>query len=181
MKNIFLLLFTIVISFVFAEKIDPDISKKIKKETSLLIKAIDTKNHKEMVASTHPKMLELMGGKETVLKMTKEAFEKTSKVNASIKYKFDVPKEVYYSASGELVAFVPLEVITENDDRKLLNKSFMIISTMDKTSWYFVHGGNEQQAKQIIDYLFPGLPKKIKLPKVEHKIIEKNKTKEKAN
>ena len=132
----------------------------LKTQANELTQTIKTQNYAKIADFTHPKVLELIGGRTKVIEagedIKKEGFSVVSAVAGE-------PKEIV-SIDNELFASLPVTLQMKtpgSKNGKLEQQSTLVaVSSDNGANWKFVNGINQDQFQQ----LFPNAATKIQIP-----------------
>lgn len=147
------------------------IKKEAKARVEQLNKAVVQNDFEKIADLTHPKVVELLGGRKAMLEM----MQKGSKEMASQGVKFESvavaePSEPV-AGGAELFLTVPFTLKLKVPNGKLTQHAFVVgISADHGKSWHFVDGTNPELVKHAI----PNLPDQLKLPERQQPTFEKD-------
>ena len=118
----------------------------------------------KIVDLTHPKVVELLGGREKELAEMRELISQAKAQGFSFTaVNFDKPTKLF-QANGRLFTIVPEAVVLRTPDGKSMTQpSYLLaISEDDAKSWKLIDGGTVPPQK--LRELMPDLPADLKLP-----------------
>jgi hypothetical protein len=114
-----------------------------------------------IVDRMHPKLLELLGGRDAAIATMAEVFERND--IAIIDVEIGTPTG-FYQAAGETVVFVPTKTIMRAGDQRILSLGYLAASRSSPDApWVFVDGAGIDERRTLF-YLFPGLPEDVEVP-----------------
>ena len=151
---------------------DAPAGKVVKAQVEEMNAALLKEDYGKVVDFTHPKVVELMGGRDKMVSVMEAGTkDMKSKGFAFQSTKVDDPSEPVKGGS-ELFVVVPFRLEMKAPDGKLHIKSFVIgVSSDQGKSWTFVNGDLEvKKVKQVL----PNLPEQLKLPEREKPVFEKD-------
>jgi hypothetical protein len=158
------------------EKIDID---KGVEQAKAVAKAVLDEDYNKLVDGTHPKVVEIMGGKEKMIETTKVIMKNLKDMGFKFKsHTVGKPHEpVIDGKTAYLVLPTTLELTTP--DSKIVTESYLLGMTTDGgKTWVFVDGAGMEQ-KAIKDKVFPKLPEGLKLPEKKPPTVTPEKEKDK--
>jgi hypothetical protein len=151
---------------------DPPSAKQVaKQKVEELNAALIKEDYAKVTDLTHPKVVELMGGREKMIAVMESGTKDMKAKGYSFRsVKVDEPGEPI-AAGDERYVVVPFLLEMKAPGGRLLQKSFVIgVSGDAGKSWTFVNG--DQQGEKLKKVL-PNLPEDLKLPKPEKPVFEK--------
>lgn len=136
---------------------------KLKEQAEEVVQAIRTEAHVKLVDRMPAKIVELAGGRESMIQLLERNAEGMKSRGAFIRsVKLEEPSGVA-EAKGDLFGIVPYTLEMTVGGVRGRQKSFLIgISSDGGTSWAFVDGGQADAAK--VKRLFPNFPEQLRLP-----------------
>src|SRR4051794_28061312 len=154
-----------------------DVHTRLIKETAERTnKALVAGDFATVVDLTHPKLVELMGGRAKMIATIQATVAQMKGQGIAFKSaSIETPADAIAAKNGQLFAIVPFSISVSIPIGIARQKSFMIASSTDKGhSWKFVDAGNVDPAtlKQVL----PSLPPSLKLPSKEAPSLERNTT-----
>lgn len=157
---------------VFAAQDKPE--KTAKSQAEEAAKATVEGKWDKLADLTHPKVVELMGGRDKMVeRMTASMKDMKAKGIAFNSAKIE-DAATPVAAGKELYTYVPMTLEMKVPGGTITSKSFLLgVSTDEGKTWKFVDGsgigGNEKLLKEVL----PNLPKELKLPKKEKPVFQK--------
>lgn len=123
------------------------------------------------VQYTHPKIIEMAGGRDKMIAMIKSGMDAIKSEGMTITaYKIEPPAETI-PAGDDLTAIVPTLLQMSSPTQKITQKSYLLaISSDNGKHWTFVDGAGLNQS--VIQSIIPNSPKELKLPEKQAPIIE---------
>jgi hypothetical protein len=150
---------------------EPTLKEVVQEKVQEINQAVIDADFGKVAELTHPKVVELMGGRDKMIEAMQASFKSMQARGISIKsVKVDDASDPV-SAGSEQYVVVPFQLEMQAPDAKIRQKSFVIgVSNDLGKTWVFVNGGVEpKQLKQVL----PSLPQQLKLPAQEKPVIEK--------
>jgi hypothetical protein len=126
----------------------------------------------KIVDLTHPKLVELLGGRDKAIAKVEAATKEMKAKGFTVRSgKVEEPSEPV-AAGNELYIVVPFQLEMKAPGGRMLIKSFSIgVSNDQGKSWTFLNGDQElAQVKQML----PNLPEALKLPERQKPVFEKD-------
>jgi hypothetical protein len=120
----------------------------VKQKAGTLGKAMVTRNYAVVIDMTYPKIVEMMGGRETAIDILKSV-EKMGV--AILGVRMGVPSD-FQNGGADLYTVIPTEIEAKVPSGRMTGKFFMLgISSDQGKTWFFVEGAqlNEDNAKSI--------------------------------
>ncbi len=166
-------LFAVIVVVAPAFAADPPSPKQVAKErVEELNTAVIKEDYAKVVDFTHPKIVELIGGREKMIAVM-EAGTKDMKAKgfALRSVKVDEPSEPVVAGAEQYVV-VPFLLEMKAPGGRLLQKAFVIgVSGDTGKTWTFVNGDLDLAKVKLV---LPKLPEDLKLPKREKPVFEKD-------
>ncbi len=129
----------------------------LKKQADELIASLNNNDFNKFVEMTHPKVIEVVGGRENLLSMMKKVFEENPKIFESFSASAGNTDSL---AESEKLLFgvVPqkIEGTTHNKRKIVVNDCIVGVSNDDGKTWKFVSG-------EKFDELFPASKDKVQI------------------
>lgn len=152
------------------EKID--VSKAVD-QAKLVAKAVLEGDYAKVADSTHPKVVEIMGGREKMIETTKTIMKSLKdqgiSINSHVVGKAETP--VIDGKSAYLV--IPTTMVLKTEGMKVTVESYLLgMSTDGGKTWLFVDGSGMDNP-MVKDKVFPKLPDGLKLPAKKDPTITK--------
>jgi hypothetical protein len=148
-------------------------SKKVSAEAQTCADALIKAEYETFARYTHPKVVEMMGGKEKMIELLRAGVdqmkEKGIKFADMTAGEAEEPRVV-----GDLViSIVPQTLVMKSPDMKIIQESSLLGISSDKgKTWSFIELGTITQEQ--FNTVFPDLADHVKIPKKKEAIIEKN-------
>jgi hypothetical protein len=119
---------------------------------------------------THPKLIELMGGRQKFIEAIKQGnAEMKAQKSAITGFSTRAPEGVV-KGGNDLFAVVPMTLTVSQRDAKIKQEGYMVaVSSDGGTKWTFITGDERAKLKEIL----PNLPDELKLPVQPAKPAEK--------
>jgi hypothetical protein len=165
--------FALVLSCSAAQAADDASPKQVAKgKVEEMNNALIKEDFGKVVDLTHPKVVELLGGREKMIAVMESGTkDMKAKGFAFRSAKVDDPTNLVTAGSDQFVV-VPFLLEMKAPGGKLLQKSFVIGVSSDKgKSWSFVNG--DMDIKKVKEFL-PNLPEDLKLPEKQKPVFEKD-------
>ena len=159
-----LLFLVLVVSPVTAQ--DDRMSEVVKNEVKKMADASASGNYEVVVALTHPKLIEKLGGEEKAGMVIQEAMEAIKAQGFTFEVQqIDKPsvvrgKESYFSVTSYTL------VVTGSGKKVTLKTALVGVSEDKGKTWKFVDTGSDNDIEQIL----PDLPRELKIPKQKQTI-----------
>src|SRR4051794_26863912 len=119
---------------------------------------------------THPKLIELMGGRAKFIEAIKQGnAEMKAQKSAITGFNTGAPEGVV-KGGNDLFAVVPMTLTVTQKDTKISHEGYLVaVSSDGGTKWTFITGDERAKLKEIL----PNLPEDLKLPAPAAKTAEK--------
>ncbi len=117
-----------------------------------------------MVRFTHPKVVELMGGREKMAAVVRKGMAEMNAGGTKIVSAKPEPPAEFVRMGTEEVAVVPFTLVMKVPGATLTQKTFLLgISSGQGKSWTFIDGAglDDESIKKVL----PDFPTQVKLPK----------------
>lgn len=125
-------------------------------------------DYKTVLDMTHPKVLEMMGGKEAALKETEKAMKMIKDAGMVFSLK-DISSPVLQKSKADLYSVTPYVMEIRGRGKKITAKSAVVGVSHDAgKSWKFIN--LDKEGEQGVREMMPDLPKELKIPKQEQKV-----------
>ena len=127
------------------------------------------KNYSEIIDYTYPKLVEMAGGKQALLKAAKTAFDKMDESFILEKITFGEPQKIYV-AGKELHCIVP-ETLSINTSKGKMQASYSLLAvSLDKgKKWYFIE--THKFTPKFMKTIFPNFNYNLAIPENTKPII----------
>jgi hypothetical protein len=138
-----------------------DSKARLKSQAEEISQTLTNGNYDRLADLTHPKVLEMTGGREKMISVSKEMMDASKKQGIEIlSAEVGEPKEAV-PVGNELFATVPFAVVLKMPNGKVKQESTVVgISTDNGANWKFVNGINQEKFKEM----FPEAAGKIQIP-----------------
>jgi len=150
---------------------DDDKVARLKKNADEVCQAVLKENHEKLIDLTHPKVVEITGGRAKMLKILKEIA--TELADQGIKFEsidLETPEPIVVSGTHEF-SVVPYVLRISKGKTKLRQKNYLLgVSADAGKTWRFINGPIPDSLRKAID----DFPAKLELPKEEKAMIEKD-------
>ena len=135
----------------------------LKKQANVIVTATREGKYKIVVDHTYPKIVQLGGGKEAMLKKIISGMDEMKKQGiAGVDGKLGPPGK-FYKAGSEIHCLIPETVTLIKSDGRLVSTSYLLAITNDKgKTWSFIDVGNITTG--MLRDLFPHFNKRLKIP-----------------
>lgn len=152
-----------------AEKSPQEIARARAEEIN---NALITEDYDRIVELTHPKLVELMGGRKKMITTMESGTKDMKAKGVEIrKVTVDKPGEIVKKRDESFVV-VPFLIELKAPGGKLFQKSYVIGVSNDRgKSWKFINGSIERKK---IETVVPSLPEELKLPEFQKPVFEKD-------
>lgn len=150
------------------------VGKFAKQQAIELSTAMQNKNFESTVKFTHPKIIEMLGGKEKYLEILKTGHEEMNKIGYSYEsIVLGEPSEIV-KAGDELHCLIPETITMKFAGGKIISKSSLLAVSKDKgKSWTFIETAMLQEDN--IKTILPNYNPALKIPKYgEPELIQNN-------
>lgn len=168
MKNVAIILLLLTASFT---TVSAQQKTQIKQQAQLMANATIKGDYKTLVKYTHPKIVNMMGGKEKMIAVVNKGVSQMQTNGITFKQALiGEPGNILNTGTG-LYAVIPQKLIMNANGRTMTTTSSLLASSTDKgKTWYFTDAGNisDEQLKQ----LFPGVLGKLTIPKRTMPVVE---------
>lgn len=142
-------------------------SKAIKAQAEEMGQSFKSGDFEKFFGFIHPKVFEMAGGRDVLIKQSREAFEEAKSEGFGVEsYTVGEPKSAV-AVEKELFVVVPVSFITKEPPKETYkNESTLIaVSSDDGASWKFLSDMNQARFKA----LFPAAATKLVIP--EDKVV----------
>ena len=121
---------------------------------------------------THPALFTLFGGKEPFETATRLALKSLAGKYVVEKIAFGPPTELLV-AGPEEVCFVPfVQVASAGDVRTRAESYFIAVRPVGKPSWKFIDAAGLRKHPELLQQLFPRLPKEVATPPNKVEVVK---------
>ena len=134
----------------------------IKLQANSFAEATKKNNFKEIVNLTYPKLVSLLGGKDTLTSIVSNNMVLLQREGLQYKsIQFNEPQKVY-TYQKELHCLIPQKIIQSNSQGVITRNTFLYaVSNNLGKSWFFM---NETQFRKYKNKLFPQLNNEMVIP-----------------
>jgi len=149
-----------------------DVAKAVEQAKSVA-KAVLDEDYAKVAELTHPKVVEIMGGKEKMVEQTKTIMKTLKDMGIAIKsHNVGKPGEPVIDGKSTYL-IIPTTMELSANGMKIVTESYLLgLSTDSGKSWVFVDGAGMDQ-KKVKDEVFPKLPDGLTLPKKKPPVVTK--------
>ncbi|HEX6184026.1 MAG TPA: hypothetical protein VFZ44_09125 [Pyrinomonadaceae bacterium] len=146
--------------------LDPAAAKHLREQAEESSRAFMEGNYERLADFTHPKIVELMGGREKLAEVVRKGMvEMTTQGYETLSYTPAAEPTQVLREGRELYAILPARLRMRTPAGIYVSESFMIaVSGDDGKSWRFVSGATADAAR--LKLLMPQVADKLKLPTV---------------
>lgn len=150
---------------------DAALKKLAKENVQTLNDSVIKGDYGKVIDFTHPKLVEMMGGREKAIALMENSTKEMKKEGFEFKsVKVGDPSDIVKQAN-ELYLYVPFELTMKIPKRKITAPSYVIgVSTDQGKTWKYVDGMGGENMNKIL----PDLPASLKLPEKKKPTIEKD-------
>jgi hypothetical protein len=150
---------------------DAAIKKLVKENVQTLNDSLAKGDFAKVVDLTHPKIVELLGGRENSIATMEKGMKEMNAQGIEVKsVKVGDPSDVV-KQGDELYLYVPFELTMKLPNGKVTIPSYVIgLSTDQGKSWTYVDANGGENIKKIL----PNLPSTLKLPEKKKPVMEKD-------
>jgi hypothetical protein len=154
------------------DKVD---TTKVVEQAEIVKKAVLGGDFAKVVDLTHPKVVEVLGGKEKMVEQTKAIMKQIKDMGYEItSYTIDKPGEPVVDGKTAYV-ILPTKLGMKAPMAKVTSESYLLGMTTDGgKTWTFVDGAGLAQGP-VREALMPTLPKALKLPETKPPTVTKDK------
>jgi hypothetical protein len=145
---------------------------RLKSQANEISQTLENGNYDKLADLTHPKVLEMSGGREKMIAASKEVMDVTKKQGIEI-----VSTEVgepndFVPVGKELFSTVPFTAVLKMPNGKVKQESMVVaISGDNGANWKFVNGINQEKFQEM----FPDAAGKIQIPEQSAPVPVKDK------
>lgn len=145
---------------------------RLRKAADEVGQAVLKEKHEKVIELTHPKVVELIGGRDKMLQTLRD-------ISAALKeqgiefdsIKFEAPEKIIGSGKHEF-SVVPYVLRIRQNEATLKQRTYLLAVTPDAgKTWWFINGPIPDKMRQAI----PDFPEKLELPKEEKATVERKK------
>ncbi|QDU20053.1 hypothetical protein [Urbifossiella limnaea] len=149
---------------------DAAIKRVVKAKVEELQAATVKGDHAAVIASTYPKLIEQMGGRDKALATVKAGAESFKQKGIEFKAARAGEPADPVKKGGELFVVVPTTTEIASPQGKIVSKGFVVgVSPDDGKSWTFLHGSLDAEK---LRKSFPQIPESLVFPKRELKVVD---------
>ncbi|MDB6076271.1 MAG: hypothetical protein JWO82_18 [Akkermansiaceae bacterium] len=167
------LLTALVLGFLSSGALADDYTATIKKQAQACADAMIAKNFEAMADTTHPRVLEAMGGREQMLTTVKAAVAKIEEQGFKItSSEIGTPEDVK-KIGAMTVSIVPDRIVIKVPGGKLTSESHLLgISEDEGKTFKFIDIGPIK--KEQLEQIFPEFAGQLTLPERKQPVMEKD-------
>jgi len=150
---------------------NPSPKQVVKEKVEEINNALIKEDFAKVIELTHPKAIELVGGKEKAISALESVIKEMKTRGLAFRAtKIDDPSDPL-AVGTELFVVAPFVLESKAPFGKVVQKSFYIGVSSDRgKTWVFVNG---DYSVDTIKKVLPNLPEKLKLPEHEKPVIVK--------
>ena len=147
----------------------PEQIKTVQSDVTIIIHAVYDSDHETALRFTHPKILEMMGGKEKVTEALKEAFSTFEALDMSIESLAFPEAPRFFAGKENVYVTVPTLTIMVANGKRVESLNFQFgIRKQDEEEWTYIEGS--RVTKESLKQLFSDIPESIELPPFYRKL-----------
>lgn len=152
---------------------DAQIKAAVKQQAEQIHRATMAGDHDKLIDATHPKIVEMLGGREG-MKATIITQQKQFEAEGLSFARWSVSEPTALVSSGEkLFAIVPTSVSLKGPLRTVTQPSYLIgVSSDQGKSWVFLDGAGIGDEKEKVFQVIPEFPRDLKLPGKQQPVFE---------
>lgn len=149
------------------------VKKKVRADVEQMNAAVQSGELTKLIDLTHPKAVELVGGRKTMIAVIEKSTEDMKQRGLEILSNTTGSPSDPITVDGEMYIVVPHKMEMKAPGGKLHVNAFVIgVSNDEGKSWKYVNG---DLAHKMIKQVLPNLPEELKLPSKKAPIFEKDK------
>jgi hypothetical protein len=168
------ILLTILLAMAPVVALAQDISATIRQEARKCAKALLSADYEGLVAYSHRRVIEGVGGKDAMIAVVKRGTEKMRSQGTTIEDVTIGEPEKPRKVDSWLVALIPQRILMKVSGGQLEQESHLLgISEDDGAEWVFIDVGT--LTKVNFSEVFPELAGKIELPARKQPVFKKQK------
>jgi hypothetical protein len=166
MKNLLVVILVSVLqTIVLAQDANTDTVRKLVQK---MMQATVDGDYNTVLDMTHPKVLNMMGGKEAALKTVNEQLKKLKESGLQFEMK-EVGTPTFAKADQEIYSATSIGMVMKGLGKKVTVSSAIVGISEDRgKTWKFINMDATGEAG--VRKFLPNLPKDFKLPKHEQKV-----------
>ena len=148
--------------------------QRIKLQAQELVDAMMKGNNERAADLTHPKLVEMMGGREKYIATLAE-FQKEIELDQGQLPAMTIgePRDVS-EINGQHYAIVPTNLRMKVPEGTMVLDGFMVGASSDGgQNWTFVDSGGRQANKDLLKQFFGPAADQLKIPEVKQQVLEK--------
>ena len=154
-----------------------DMQAVIKAQAQETIEAMKNLDHKKMAQKTYPKILEMVGGEEALIKLLENQFNQFKAEGITFTSIEIGDPSATVKAGEELHCLIPQKLVLDTKDQIITTNGYLLgISRDQGKEWYFLDCAqlNNESVKMIL----PNFNDELKIPeKTLPTVVEKDPTK----
>jgi hypothetical protein len=136
-------------------------NERLKSQAEEISKTLVNGDYDRLADLTHPKVLEMTGGREKMISVSKEFMDASKKQGIEIVSTTVGEPNESVPVGNELFATVPFSIVLKTPKGNLKQQSMVVgISSDNGANWKFVNGINQEKFNEM----FPEAAGKIKIP-----------------
>jgi hypothetical protein len=152
----------------FAADLKPEEVAKVQSDVRRIMTAVQTGDAATVVNMSHPALVQAVGGKAELEKMTRDALGQIAEANIKfLSTEVGTPSRTY-SAPKEEASLIPTVAMMEVKGQKVKSTGFMVAIRQKNTNdWSYVDGAGFEDVPNLLEVLLPGIEKGVTLPPVK--------------
>ena len=145
---------------------------RLKDQAQQLCDAVLAADYNTVANLTYPKLIEVMGGRETYMSAIAQAMKETqSNVFRVVAVEVGEPRDAV-EVGGESYAIVPTTMKMKVPEGTLVGEAFMIAVSRDGgQNWTFVDSGGRNLDQRMLKTLFPLAAEKLRIPETKRPVL----------
>ena len=138
---------------------------QLKSDVVTMYQAFEKGDAGPLIDNIHESIFELVGGKETFAKISRDALQQLMQLNIKfLSSEVGTPTQTY-PAGDEEVCFVPRVSVMELQGQRAKTTTFMIaIRRVGGATWKYLDGAGLRKNPELLPVLLPQLTKEVQLP-----------------
>lgn len=167
------LMFFLLSGFAVALSIREGVAGEVMAEVNRFKELVIRGEVREYVEKIHPKAVELMGGKDRVLFVSRQNNYLMKKNRFRVlRYEVSGP-ENFYKSKEEIFTVLKARIIIDSPKYEISRDTFIIASRNKKEDdWFFIDGTGINSFEKL-GKIFPEFPADIELPENRRKVVHK--------
>lgn len=166
-KSISLILFLLCFSGAYAQSENTQLNKQLSEMREYFL----AEDYDSFANFTYPKIIEMMGGKQNMVNLTKQAIDGLKAQNISFAALNYADASQIFEKGGELQCTVVQETILNTPNGKIQSLSALIgISKDGGQNWTFIETSGKD--KKALSAVFPNLHEDLVIPPSSQKMLD---------